>query len=87
MNDFESGVQNLKTAVDLDRQFAVYWYNMGKNLQAAKDYESAILAFEQYFIAMPEKNIALKDIGDCYHLLGNHEAAQEAYQQYKKLNT
>jgi len=44
---------------------------------------STILAFEQYFIALPENISALKDIGDCHTKLGNIEAACEAYQQYK----
>ena len=86
VEDFNSGIQYLKTAVNLDKQYAVYWYNMGKNLQSQRDYDGAILAYEQYFIALPEKNIALKEIGDCHTKLGNHEAAQEAYQQFEKLN-
>lgn len=90
LKDFSSGIQYLKTAVNLDKQYAVYWYNMGKNLQAQEDYNAAILAFEQYFIVMPEKNVVLKDIGDCHSKLGNIDAAQEAYQQYenfkKKIN-
>ncbi|MCK5349054.1 MAG: tetratricopeptide repeat protein, partial [Desulfobacula sp.] len=84
--EFDSGLKYLKTAVSLDKKYAVYWYNMGKNLQSQRDYDGAILAYEQYFIALPEKNIALKEIGDCHTKLGNHEAAQEAYQQFEKLN-
>ena len=85
LGDFDSGVQYLKTAVDLDRQYAVYWYNMGKNLQDSGDYNSAILAFEQSFMALPEKISVLKDIGDCHTKLGNIEAARESYQQFKRL--
>ncbi|MCM2284567.1 MAG: DUF115 domain-containing protein [Desulfobacula sp.] len=85
VGDLNSGVRYLKTAVDIDKEYAVYWYNMGKNLQMKKDYDGAILAFEQYFIALPDKTLALKEIGDCYTELGNHEAAKEAYKQYDKL--
>ncbi|MCF6246332.1 MAG: DUF115 domain-containing protein [Desulfobacula sp.] len=87
MKDFPSGIQYLKTAVNLDNRYAVYWYNMGKNLQVQKDYNAAILAFEQYFIAKPENNAVLKDIGDCHTKLGNIDAASEAYQQFEKLES
>jgi Tfp pilus assembly protein PilF len=84
LEDFDSGLKYLKTAVDLDKKYAVYWHNMGKNLQAQKDYNGAILAYEQYFIALPENISVLKEMGDCYTELGNLEAAREAYQQFKK---
>lgn len=85
LEDFDSGLHYLKAAVDLDKKYAVYWYNMGKNLQAQKDYNGAILAYEQYFIALPENISVLKEMGDCYTELGNLEAAREAYQQFEKL--
>jgi hypothetical protein len=84
LEDFDSGLKHLKAAVDLDKKYAVYWYNMGKNLQAQEDYNGAILAYEQYFIALPEKIAVLKDIGDCYTRMGNLEAAHESYQQLKR---
>ncbi len=84
---FDSGLQFLTKAVDLDKQYAVYWYNMGKNLQSQDDYNGAILAYEQYFTALPEDIAVLKDIGDCYIKLGNLQAAQEAYQQLKRLTS
>jgi hypothetical protein len=86
VGDLNSGVQYLKTAVNIDKQYAVYWYNMGKNLQSQKDYNGAILAYEQYFMALPENTAALKGIGDCHTKLGNIEAAKEAYQQFEKIN-
>lgn len=85
LEDFDSGVQYLSTAVGLDKNYAVYWCNMGKNLQSQKDYTGAIVAYEQCFIALPENIVALKEIGDCHTKLGNLEAAREAYQQFKKL--
>jgi tetratricopeptide (TPR) repeat protein len=87
IKDFDSGLQSLKTAVGLDKKYAVYWYNMGKNLQSQNDYNGAVLAYEQYFIALPEKIAVLKDIGDCHAKLGNLDAAREAYQQLKNLSS
>ncbi len=85
IEDFDSGLQYLKTAVSLDKQYAVYWYNMGKNLELQNDFNGAILAYEQYFIALPENISVLKEIGDCHKKLGNFEAAREALEQFKKI--
>ncbi|WP_244154245.1 tetratricopeptide repeat protein [Desulfospira joergensenii] len=83
--NFESGLAFLKKAVELDRNYAVYWCNIGNNLKAAEDYRGAIAAYEQYFMALPEKIEVLKDIGDCYMKLGELEAAHESFRQYKYL--
>lgn len=85
VEDFDSGLQYLKTAVNLDKKYAIYWHNMGKNLQAQNDFNGAILAYEQYFLALPENITVLKDIGDCHKRLGNLEAAHESYRQLKKI--
>lgn len=85
IENYDSGLHNLKTAVSFDKKYAVYWHNMGKNLQAQKDYNGAILAYEQYFMALPENIAVLKEIGDCHTKLGNLDAAYESYQQFKKL--
>lgn len=85
MQDYDSGLMCLKKAVDLDKKFAVYWLNMGRNLQQKGDYDGAILAFEQYFMVSPENFIVLKEIGDCHVKLGNLESAKEAYQHLKSL--
>jgi len=83
LEDFDSGLKYLKAAVDLDKKYAVYWYNMGKNLFAQNDFNGAVIAYENYFKALPENHAVLKEIGDCYQALGQLEAAREAYQQLK----
>ncbi len=85
VGSFDSGLQYLKQAVGLDKKYGVYWYNMAKNLRAQEDYNGAILAYEQYFLAMPENISALRDIGDCHKTLGNLEAARKSYEEFKKL--
>lgn len=82
--DFDRGVGYLKSAVDLNPGYGMYWNNMGDNLMQRGDYGSAILAFEQCFMALPETIDVLKKIGNCYTRLGNLEAAREALEQYKK---
>ncbi|ACN16745.1 conserved hypothetical protein [Desulforapulum autotrophicum HRM2] len=85
LGDFDSGLESLKKAVDIDKNCAVYWKNMGDSLQAQKDYNNAIMAYEQYFMALPKQVEVLKNIGDCHKKLGNLDAAYEAYQQFKKI--
>lgn len=83
--DFDSGLQYLKTAVGLNKLYAVYWYNMGRDNQAQEDFNMAILAFEHYFIALPENIAVLKEISDCNVNLGNLETACQSYEYFKKL--
>ncbi|MGD9824483.1 MAG: 6-hydroxymethylpterin diphosphokinase MptE-like protein [Desulfobacter sp.] len=83
MADFDSGLGYLKEAVDLDKEYAVYWYNIGKNLFDQNDFNGAVIAYENYFKALPENYGVLKEIGDCYQALGQLEAAREAYLQFK----
>ena len=86
MADFDSGLGYLKEAVDLDKNYAVYWYNIGKNLFEQNDFSGALIAYENYFKALPENHGVLKEIGNCYQALGQLEAAREAYLQFKKNN-
>ena len=46
--------------------------------------DDAIAAYEQCFMALPERLGLLKKIGDCYLALGQMEAAREAYLQLKE---
>lgn len=85
LGDFDSGVKFLKIAVDLDKGYGVYWNNMGDNLQLQEDYNGAIMAYEHYFLALPDQIEALKKIGDCYAKLGNVDVASEAYQQFERM--
>ena len=87
MADFDSGLEYLKEAVNLDKNYAVYWYNIGKNLFDQNDFSGAVIAYENYFKALPENHGVLKEIGDCYQALGQLEAAREAYLQFKNAET
>ena len=85
LNDFEQGMASLKQAVSLDKQNAVYWKNMGENLQARKDFFRAVRAYELYFEAVPSSVDTLYRIGECYLHLGNSGAAEAAFEKYNKL--
>ncbi|MBU0970065.1 MAG: DUF115 domain-containing protein [Proteobacteria bacterium] len=85
MEKFDEGFQYLRTAVSLDRNYAVYWNNIGDNLQARGDFKGAIISYENYFTAFPKKIESLKKICDCHLNLGNMEAAEDAQRQFENL--
>jgi len=85
-NKFDKGVEFLNKAVSLNRNYAVYWGNIGDNLQKTGQVTDAIVAYEQCFKALPERIEVLKKMGDCYRILEQYEAASEAYKQFKNLS-
>lgn len=85
MEEFDTGLKYLRAAVSLDRNFAVYWNNIGDNLSDRGDFQGAIFSYENYFAVMPEKIEVLRKIEECYLKLGNSEAAQEAQRQFENL--
>jgi tetratricopeptide (TPR) repeat protein len=80
-NHFDTAIEHLIQAVELDRSYAVFWENIGDNLHNTGQFENAIIAYEQCFIILPEKIELLKKIGDCYQRLDQGEAALASYQQ------
>jgi len=83
LENYASGITHLKKAVECDRNYAHFWENMGDNLCRTGQVDAAITAYEQCFIALPERLGLLRKIGDCYLALGQMEAAREAYLQLK----
>ncbi len=85
MEEFDAGLRYLKTAVSLDRNYAIYWSNMGDNLQVREDYQGAIIAYENYFAVLSEKIEVLKKIEECYLKMGDKEAADKVQNQFEIL--
>jgi len=83
LGNFQQGIEHLRKAVELDREYAIHWENLGDSLQNAGQHQEAIYAYEQCFTARPESIETLKKMGDCYIALNQLEAAREAYLQYK----
>ena len=81
--DFTRGINHLRKAVELDRNFALYWENIGDNLQKVGQINDAVSAYEQCFTVLPENIGLLKKMGDCYLAMDQPEAADEAYRQLK----
>ena len=79
----ERGVIHLNKAVEINRTYAQHWEDLGDNLQTAGQINDAVSAYEQCFMALPENVGLLKKMGDCYLVLGQPEAAHEAYEQLK----
>lgn len=85
IQNFNAGVQYLKMAVSLDKNYAVYWKNIGENLYAQGDYNGSLQAYEQFHAAQPEQIEILRNVADCYLKLGNAEKADEVKLRYGKL--
>lgn len=83
-NDFDAGVRSLNRAVELDRQYAVYWGKLGDDLFAKGLPGDAVAAYEKCFMNLPAEINLLKKIGDCYLAMGQNEAALEAYRIYRE---
>jgi Tfp pilus assembly protein PilF len=83
LGNYPHGIAHLHKAVEGDRNYARFWENMGDNLCRTGQFDAAIAAYEQCFMALPEHLGLLRKIGDCYLALGQMEAAKEAYLQMK----
>ena len=70
----------LQQAVAQDPGQALLWAEIGEALVASADCKSAIAAYEQCFLALPERVDLLWKMGDCYQLIGQHESAGAAYE-------
>ena len=82
MNDLDMTLEYLKKAIAIQPHYLEAWYNLGDDLQNAQQYDKALKVFEQGFISMPQQINFLKKMGDCYTVMGETQAAQEAYRQF-----
>ena len=77
---FDDGVGWLQNAVRRDSAQAMIWAEVGDAVLQTGDLDGAIAAYEQCFLALPERSDMLWKMGDCYQCLGRVEAAREAYE-------
>jgi len=83
-DQFDQGITRLKQAVALDPEQAVLWEELGDTFFENADFASAAIAYENCFLALPQKVDVLKKFGDCYLKQGYKDAAKEAYQAVLK---
>jgi len=83
IKDFGLGVEYLKKAVALDKNYAVYWQNMGDNMVSQGNFSEALQAYTEAADALPKHTDFWKRIGDCHMKLGNEDAAREAYSRHQ----
>ncbi|MBI5558998.1 MAG: DUF115 domain-containing protein [Deltaproteobacteria bacterium] len=76
---FDQGIALLQQAVTLDPLQAKLWDELGDVLVANGDLESAVLAYERCFVALPHYLAALNKIGDCYLRAEQSQPAMAAY--------
>ena len=84
---FEEGLQVLRQAVGIDRRSAFLWEELGDVLYHENDLTAAAMAYENCFVALPEKTDTLRKFGDCYLGMGEPHAAMEAYERVLKKNS
>ena len=75
-DQFDQGIALLKQAVALDTAQAVLWEELGDTFFEHTDFASAAVAYENCFIALPDRTDVLKKFGDCYLKQGFIEAAE-----------
>lgn len=83
LGNFVHGIEHLRAAVAEDASYAGYWAVIGDLLQQATLHQEAIAAYEQGITSGLSDNGLLKKMGDSYLAMGQHEAAHEAYLQFK----
>ncbi len=77
--DFDQGLGHLNKAVQLDKNYAKYWEEIGDQSQKDGNHQDAIAAYEQYLMALPQNILILRKIGDSYRAMGQLEDAQKIY--------
>ncbi|MBU0481851.1 MAG: DUF115 domain-containing protein [Proteobacteria bacterium] len=87
IGEYSQGVKHLTRAIELDKSNAVHWESIGDKLFDTGQFNEAIFAYEQCFMALPKNTTLLKKIGDCYIAMDQPEAAKEAYLALKKVLT
>jgi tetratricopeptide (TPR) repeat protein len=87
LQDFDTGLQYLKKAVSLNKHYVVYWKNMGDNLKNQGDMNGAVMAYEQFFLAVPDNLDVLKKMHECYVKIGDIQSAQTILQRIEKLES
>ena len=83
--EYSQGIHHLNQAIQMDTAYAIYWEEIGETLLGMGQHSDALAAFENCYALLPERIHLLKKIGDCYHELGQLEAAREAYAQLHKI--
>jgi len=76
----DKGVSLLVQAGTKSPRHGLLWGELGDELMAAGDLQSALAAFEKGFMAQPQCHAMLRSMGDCYLRLKMPEAARAAYE-------
>lgn len=84
LGQFEQGIAHLQQAIALDNSFGRHWEEIGDSLLGSGQYQDALAAYENCFLALPDHLLVLKKIGDCYRFLDQLEAAHASYLQFKE---
>lgn len=84
LGQFDQGLAHLQQAVALDRSFGRQWESIGDSLLKSGQYQDALVAYENCFLALPDHFPVLKKMGDSYQFLDQLEAAHASYLHFKE---
>lgn len=84
LGQFDQGLAHLQQAVALDKSFGRHWEEIGDSLLKSGQYQDALVAYENCFLALPDHFPVLKKMGDCYQFLDQLEAAHASYLHFKE---
>ncbi len=77
---FYEGIAFLQSAVLLNPKTAILWEEIGDLLLYQKNFNEAIIAYENCLKAMPQKYDLFIKLGDAYFMAGFTDAAKYAYE-------
>lgn len=83
---FDDGINHLKEAVRLNPKNALLWIEIGDVLFESGDFQAALIAYENGFLALPAQGDGLRKMGDCYLKMKEPLAAIAAYEAVLKRN-
>lgn len=78
---FDQGIELLEKAVALDPNQAVLWEELGDTFFEARDYASAVVAYDKCCTALPERLEVLNKLGNCYLNIKDFSSAGRVFRK------
>lgn len=84
--DDEKAISYLKKAIELDKNFAPAYANLGSKYQSMRNFKEAEKNYLRYAELMPNYSSSLQQLGTLYRDEGNFDKALEFYSKMLKLD-
>ena len=87
LNKFEESIENLKKAIELNKEWSAPYISLGNIYCKQKDYQQAIDLLERALKIKPGDSNIHNNLGVAYEKLGNPKIALEHYKSSIKINS